>query len=351
MEFNILQNVLYEITQKNNIDFNDYDKYSKYNYHKIDLLMLNYFYNYDNKLKNLLLSELNGECNNYLNYRIILNDLTRVFNQNNIKFILIKGMSLNSIYPFPVIRKFKDIDLIIDFAQISLAEEILKKEGYTQGYYFKNINKIESAKKNDIIFSKMYKHETVNMVKLLNGIPINIDLNFLFQWKGFENKQIPFNDLIKNSYLDRNLNCRILNKVFMFLHLCCHYYNETTRFVFSDYVLGEPTNELKLFRIIDIILLLSSMDNTEKTKILKYSEKYEIKNQIIYCLKTINAFSSFLIDDNLQKYCNDNNVIENDIDVYMTKSGKLKTWPINIYQRAFDFELKNNVIKNMDFIE
>lgn len=90
--------------------------------------MLNYFYNYDNKLKNLLLSELNCECNNYLNYRIILNDLTRVFNQNNIKFILIKGMSLNSIYPFPVIRKFKDIDLIIDFAQISLAEEILKKK-------------------------------------------------------------------------------------------------------------------------------------------------------------------------------------------------------------------------------
>lgn len=349
MKFNTLKNVLYDITQKNKIDLNDYDKFYKYNYHKIDLLMFNNFCNYDNKLKNLLHSELDSECNNYLNYRIILNDLIRIFNQNNIQFILIKGLSLNSIYPFPVTRKFKDIDLIIDFSQISLAEKILKKEGYIQGYFFKNSNKIEAAKKSEIIFSKMYKHETVNMVKLSNGIPINIDLNFLFQWKGFENNQIPFDELIKNSHIDKKLNCRILNKIYMCLHLCCHYYNETTRFVFSNYTFGEPTNEIKLFRIIDIILLISEMTTSERIKLIEYSERYRIKNQIIYCIKTIKAFSPSVIDERLLKFCTENESLENHVDVFMTKSGLLKTWPIDIYTRTFDLHYKNEIVKKMNF--
>lgn len=351
MELNNLKKILNEIVEKNVVDSDDLNKFYKFNYHKIDLLICDYF-TYNNQLiQKKVMSEFNSECNNYINYRYIFNRISKLFDENNIKYILIKGMSLNCIYPTPIVRKFKDIDLLIDFSQISLAEGLLKKEGFIQGYCTNESNTINKYEKSDIIFSKMYKHETANMVKIYNNTPINIDLNFLFQWKGFENKQIPFDELIKNSHIDYNLKCRVLNKLFMFFHLCCHYYNETTRFVFSNYDNGKSINDIKLFRIIDIMLLLSSMNNIEKSKIIEYSEKYEIKNQIIYCLKTINAFSSFLVDDNLQKYCNDNNTIENDINVYMTKNGKLKTWPINIYQRAFDFDLKNDVIKNMDFIE
>ena len=57
------------------------------------------------------------------------NEITEIFNKNNIKHIYFKGAVLSKIYDDPAIRTRGDIDVYIDNAVFDVAKEKLLENG------------------------------------------------------------------------------------------------------------------------------------------------------------------------------------------------------------------------------
>lgn len=57
--------------------------------------------------------------------------LSQFFEMNNVKVVLLKGYSLNEIYPGNSLRQYGDIDLLIRLQDVSLLHDILIKQQYT----------------------------------------------------------------------------------------------------------------------------------------------------------------------------------------------------------------------------
>lgn len=62
--------------------------------------------------------------------RQLLDDLRRVFNENQIDFVFLKGSFLKNLYPFSFMRAMGDIDLLIRGEEMDHVHDVLEKNGY-----------------------------------------------------------------------------------------------------------------------------------------------------------------------------------------------------------------------------
>lgn len=334
---------------------NDYIDVTKLGNKEIEILMyhrlIGHLYKYLNKgllNKNIVESVSNNyyiQKNLHEKYMQEVRKITACFNSNHIRYIFIKGFSLFNYYE-QYTREFNDVDVIIDSKDIGNAINLLNNLGYVFGTINNNSNVVKLATRQEILFSRINTHEIFQLIKKVDNIYIKLDVNFLFQWKVFNNPQINFEELYSNI----NINNEIvsLNIVYNILHLCCHFYNETVNFIFDYTDRTKMPRELKIFRLFDILLLINKLNFAQQNQIIFISEKHNIDCQIKYTLKVLNEFFPKLIPKYLYDFASSNPSNKDDVNIYMKENGELGRWNLTLYDRAFDFEKKKNHLSMME---
>lgn len=264
--------------------------------------------------------------------RLILN-----FNNNGIKYAILKGWAcLVELYHNQSDRYFGDVDILVDEQKLSEVERILFDNGYQYG--IEKEGKILRADREKVLFQRYFTHEIYNMVKKYEDYCINIDVNFRFSWRG-ENTSvignIKLNDINEFivSYTYENRKYSILDEERFFIHLCCHLANEAWFFHLNlEYAGGDP-EEIYLFRILDICLLLRHINTKRVWEIAIKMDCIEHLEFLVGIIKVVMG----------EKYCSQffGEIIGNEkLNKYMTNDGKWKEWPISIEERVFDPEVR-----------
>ena len=270
--------------------------------------------------------------------------ITQLFNENSINHVFLKGASLIlETYNSFESRRFSDIDILIEENDLTKAEKILLDLGYIYGY--ENKGRIKQARHDDIIYQRLHTHELHNMAKMVDKQSINIDINFKFSWNGLKPSKLGLNgfgDDIK--YIKKcGYTFPVFDNEVQFLHLCLHFYNEAIFFLLDNsYDIGDDPQEIMLFRLLDILLVIKSGVDIEKIYIL--SQKTMCINKIEYVLYII----YYIMGD---KYVKDFllyfDINEKEIDCIYDKGGRVIKWPINLYQRLYDPESKIEALSYM----
>lgn len=264
-----------------------------------------------------------------------------------VKFIVLKGFAvMNTIYDNYWERTYNDIDILINETDINKVENVLKHIGYIQGVFHKQEKVIEKAARRDIIYQRMYTHQIHEFLKY-DEVLSEIDINFKFEWGGYGNtktiisNEFAFNNTIPFFYDKKEFLC--LNYELMFIHLCCHVYNEAVNFVFADFNKEDDLGEIKMFRLMDIIGLLNKKE-LNWIKIFEVIKTNGIMREIVYTMSIIDYLFPNAISDNLPIKCFIDYSIIND---YYDAKGIMRKWPISLHDRLFNLELKRDAVKSM----
>jgi len=171
---------------------------------------------------------------------------------------MLKGAWLCSQYP-PGWRTANDIDLLCDPRKVTELGEILRGDGFAQGYL--RGGEFFAADRREIITAKMMRGETVPFVKRVSlpGMPyLEIDLNFSVSYRG-EDGDVAARMLENAGWRTSRLNrIRTLDKSDFFLHLCCHLYKEATTMPWI-----RMRRDMTLYKYADIAFLLLRMSDKE----------------------------------------------------------------------------------------
>lgn len=322
------------------------DEYFILKYHKMNLLlsdMTDHLLLDSSDMDDLLNNKNSNEEKNLLYLTEILK-INHALNEKKIKYVFLKGCAMiicgyKKIYH----RVFNDIDILISPYDIDSVENVLLNSGYVQGDIVGET--IVPAKRKDVILQKLQTHEIYNMTKKhSNGAFTKIDVNFMFMWREFENMEFPFDKILPNIKLIEIANqmLPILGYDLQFIHSSIHFYNEAFYFTFDiDYKHHKDPHELRLFRLVDIIILIHkqhcSIANINKlVSELNCIHKIEFVLSLIALIMGREFIASFL---------NDFNVTEDIPNYFFTKSGKKVEWPITICKRLFDLDSKIQAVK------
>lgn len=272
-------------------------------------------------------------------YDDLAEDLHANFVDDNIKVIFLKGYALKkSIYKNNSTRYFNDIDILIHQNDIPKVEKILIEKNFRYGKYYGK--ELYLASRREIIAQRINTHELYNLTQKKSDIVCNVDINFKFSWVGvvqYEKMQeIPFEFLWENTIsVDGKY---ILNNEIQFIHLCSHFYNEAVYFDFNyDKKIYKQIKDMKLFRIVDILMLINL--NLDIEKIYCVCKKYNCVYKIEYILaiiinifgeELIRAFGDFFIINKSYKF------------YFITKFNDKIYWGLSIYELLFDFDKKMN---------
>lgn len=190
-------------------------------------------------------------CNN-------VNYISKIMKNANFKYAMLKGAFLSTCVYESGMRTSNDIDILIEEENVSKCQEILINNGFIQGAFIPGKG-ILPATRRDIILARLNFGETVPFVKIHEGEPLVVDLNFSIDYKPERGTQI-VKDLLDNTaeiaYEDTVLKC--LNIDDFIVHLCCHLYKEATIY---DWV--KRRKDLLLYKFSDLNVIFSRYMNDE----------------------------------------------------------------------------------------
>lgn len=326
----------------------DYDMYKFMKYHKLDGIYFDYCKAVN---ENQMPKELNRHYYALMseneNQIAIANDIGIILDE--VRYVFLKGLPLMvNNYKVAYHRYFHDIDLLIERSDLSSVEKKLFDSGYQYGWEYQG--KMYPAKREDILFQKMNTHETFMMVKkTADGFISYVDVNFLFSWKGLENKEYNknvFNDLYdcirtvtKN---DCNINCMDSN--YMFLHLCCHLYNSAHFFALDRFYSGNDPEELRLIHLMDILLIYR--EGVEDVKIARLAQEMKHTEKVLFVLQILQDVLDFPIN-NLYELISSRADYPINVDRYFLSNGEEKYWNIDINNRIFGIEEKKKLFNEV----
>lgn len=278
-------------------------------------------------------------------FNIYSEELKRIlskFEEYDIKYIILKGYSnVNCLYRNLTDRYFNDLDILIQECDISKIEVIMQEEGYVYGKRRNGV--IIPATRMAILFQKRFTHEIYNMAKNIQGEFINFDFNYLFSWRCL-NKEvlncIHFEQVEEHSmYMEkRNSNFCFFNANMQFVHLCCHFTNEVTCFALDAEYVGDDPCELRLNRLLDIILLFGKIDIGE---VMRITNILECKKQIDFALYIVRFVMGEEYFNNAIRW----DIQDGNYNYYILKDGSKKLWPISLATRLFNLEERKNVFE------
>lgn len=192
-----------------------------------------------------------NNLNEALLYRNIIAYLSNILANCKIPYAFIKGSFLISALYQPGQRTANDIDILVNERDIGELQSILKQNGFQQGYFNGNL-KFFPADRSQILMSRMNYGETVPWVKLIDGRPVTVDLNFSVDYKPNGS-----NDIVRKlleyctTVTVDDYELRTLAPVEFFIHLCCYLYKEATTY---DWV--RRRKDLMLYKFSDINVFL-----------------------------------------------------------------------------------------------
>lgn len=208
-------------------------------HHKITQLF------WSNMLKCPEVNLINGQIKRFYNFmyesnlirnNCIFDELEQIvkeFNNNNIKYMILKGSFLiNNVYN-KFERTVNDIDVLVDVENVNDAVTILKTLNYEFGLKYDWFNNEKSGinKKQELLW-KMYSHNLPLLLKKSDNPFVKIhevDLSTkIFKQDdeySFETKDM-FD--INRFCLINSVSARMLSYEYLIIHLCIHLYREAT---------------------------------------------------------------------------------------------------------------------------
>ena len=244
--------------------------------------------------KSLSMGKLNREFKNTLiaiyetnivkneSFRKSLNFLASILGEVDFPYALLKGSYLSGLY-LPGMRTSNDIDILINFENISDISTILLDNGFVQGY-IRN-NEIVPATRTQIISSQMNRGETVPFIKEISYPHmkfLEIDINISLDFKPEKDHSI-VKKFLENSVADiktKNGNLYTLAKDDFLIQLCVHLYKEAT--VYDWVKFGRDQG---LYKYLDIYLMLNEFEN-----IINYEKinSLGLQKECYYALNGVN---------------------------------------------------------------
>lgn len=215
--------------------------------------------------ENELLGKVNREFRNTLksiyladrertnSFHSTLNMLQSILQAADFPYALLKGAYLSTLYP-KGLRTSNDIDLLIEAKNVSALSELLKNNGFKQGYV--RGEELIKASRAEIVSSRINRGETVPFVKKI-GLPqmefCEIDINFSVDHKAAQEKDTVARLLEQRQPLI-NHTLPTLSPVDFIIHLCLHLFKEATVYAWVD--MGR---DLSIYKFCDIYLLINTI--------------------------------------------------------------------------------------------
>lgn len=177
---------------------------------------------------------------------------TEILSKVDINYALLKGAFLSTVLYAEGTRTSNDIDILVEGKDVGIIQNLLTENGFTQGKYNRIQNEIIKASRREIVESRMNFGETIPFVKMVDGYPFEIDINFSVDFKPGDDRNI-VKELLSDTVLVplKNYRFNTLSMVNFIIHLCCHLYKEATTY---DWVCSG--RDLMLYKFSDINVFL-----------------------------------------------------------------------------------------------
>ncbi len=309
-------------------------------YHKLDLV----YYSVANKIPEQFLSQLMDRRKKvkklYEIYEIELQKIINIFSDRGIRYVMLKGWA-NTLYLYlnKYDRYFSDVDILIARDNISDIEKIMEEENFIYG--LSDGKMIISPKRSEIIYHHCFTHELYNMVKKMGLEFINIDYNYLFAWRCFEKEKINKVTIEEvYSHMVKKDGYIVFNENMQFVHLCCHFVNEAQFFLLDRENLEEDPRELRIFRLLDIILLLDRIDINLVNEII---DKFSCRDRIDYVMTIIQEVLGADYINRKIKW----KIKKHDNNFYYLTDGRKEQWSISVFSRLFDLKKREEFLKKV----
>ncbi|CAI0877779.1 nucleotidyltransferase family protein [Serratia fonticola] len=230
----------------------------------------------------------------------------KIFDQCNLPYAVRKGIALSSLYEEKTHRSYNDIDLLIERSRLEQYTSILYNQGYIKGIYDHSKKEIINHSRSNLIKYQLSPDHHPHVVKLIDGIPVCIDLAFTSCWYTHEDEK---------KFSISNVDCEVIDGIrclareSLYLDTMFHLYRES-RF------LSSLENRTPFFlSYLDLMLLIK---NDSKTSSSDFKEDKSLKEDI-----------SLILSNDIDKIL-DHKVILNDVKgnselnlfAYMSKSSK-----------------------------
>lgn len=240
------------------------------------LVNLHVIKEFENTLKAVYLDNLKRTQHYKKNVRMISKLLENV----SFPYALLKGAYLTTNIYKEGCRTSNDLDILIEEENVSSLQDILKADGFIQGYYMKNEDRIVPSSRRDIILSKMNYGETVPFAKSIEGNSFYVDINFSVDFKPEKEKRTVselLSSIEKVEYEDTYYYT--LDKYAFLIHLCCHLYKEATT---MEWV--KEGRDLQLYKFSDINVYLCNRDKAYFDELLANIEKMQLVKECYYTI-------------------------------------------------------------------
>lgn len=224
--------------------------------------------------------------------------IAQIMEATGFNYALLKGAFLNTCLYKNGMRTSNDIDILIEEEDLSKCQNVLIDHGFIQGFLDKG-KKIVPATRKDILLARMNFGETIPFVKIYNGEPLVVDLNFSIDYKPEKEKRIVkelLNNIVDVAYEGNIFKCLNIND--FIIHLCCHLYKEATVY---DWV--KRRKDLLLYKFSDLNLIFNYYFDLEQMNTLVKRIIYlELNKECYYAIfRTVEIFPQLGKIANIQK--------------------------------------------------
>lgn len=267
--------------------------------HKLEYLFYSLIKNleleflFDQSIVSKYINELNVHQLKYIEYLNSMKPIFENLEDKNIKYAVLKGFSFaDELYNtnLGIIRRFADIDVLIDKSDLKAAKEVLNNYNFVQGKVVDG--SIVRAERKDLIYWELNSHQLYEHVKLSEYTSqywIEVDINTtIFEGGKFippiETKKLLTHSIIKKTEL--GISFYVLNKTFSLLQLCYHFYKDT---VYETK--KENHNDYCIIKFCDIReFILHFREEINWTEFIKIVNESNIGDQIYYSLYLVSSF-------------------------------------------------------------
>jgi len=220
-----------------------------------------------------------------LNFRLAtLKKIVDDLNDHHCEFIIIKGMPFAQFaYGDYSLRTSNDIDLLVSIDSISMIKEVLTKHGFILGKYDKENNSIIEYDKMSYYYHLIHTHQLPNFIKIDQGIPISIDINYKLAIKNTD-------DFVQELFDERQYvminNTPVITQTLetMLITICLHHYFDMN----SPIQIYKNTHGF--IRMIFEIAIFIKNNKFDYEKILYLVKKHNLESYISSILNYINLF-------------------------------------------------------------
>lgn len=191
-----------------------------------------------------------------------LDALAQMMKQEKIHYALRKGKSLAALYHHPSHRTSNDVDLLVDVSSADNLKSLLAAAGFTCGFYHHQTRAVHAHKPETLLKYRMSPDHLPHYVKIVDGLPIVIDIAFTLSW-ATKQDTLSTEEILRRTTEISGIPC--LDPYYNYLHTLLHLYREC---VFLTSLQKRPPY---LTSVIDVMLLsrlninVDNVDNETRT--------------------------------------------------------------------------------------